>query len=365
MESEKLSFSLPEKKSRLPNGMIVFLLLVGIALAAANLYVLLTRSEPAAEANENSIEQIHDLAVKLDQRQLYGQAAEVWKEYAQKAKLTDVELAQAYFNAGVSLERAGRYAEAVQQFYQSEMAADVDVLASPIDEHVQTCFEKLGRFAALRYELMDRTSIEPDAAAGGKVVAEIGPEKITDADLTGLIERSVENQIQSYAAFMTPEQIGRQKQQMLSQFSGSKARQQFLQGYIAQELLYREALNEGLADEPQVKTMLDDVSRSVLGQEALSRQVAQNVHITETDLQTYYKANKDKYVEETADANDPNSTTSRQKPYEEVRQDIMTSLVSEKRNDVQQAYLEQLEDKYNVVVHTAAFAPAQEDESTK
>ena len=43
--------------------------------------------------------------------------------------------------------------------------------------------------------------------AGAKLVAEIGPEKITIAELDAMIEQAVENQLSPMAPFMTPEQL--------------------------------------------------------------------------------------------------------------------------------------------------------------
>ena len=93
----------------------------------------------------------------------------------------------------------------------------------------------------------------------------------------------------------------------------------------------------------------------------MNQQLASKIHITDTDLQTYYAANKDKFVEPT-DANDPNSPK-QQKDFEEVRQQIMMEIVSKKRQDVQQDYIKEMMDKYNVVIHTAALTGAEKSES--
>jgi peptidyl-prolyl cis-trans isomerase C len=48
----------------------------------------------------------------------------------------------------------------------------------------------------------------------------------------------------------------------------------------------------------------------------------------------------------------------RQKSFEEVGQQVMMELLQRKRQDVQRAYIDQMMDKYSVVVHTSAFQPA-------
>ena len=49
------------------------------------------------------------------------------------------------------------------------------------------------------------------------------------------------------AAFMSAEQRNEQTKRMLEQFKTPQARQQFLQSWLAQEVLYRQALQEELA----------------------------------------------------------------------------------------------------------------------
>ena len=299
--TEKLDFSLPEKKSkgRFGGAFAIILLLIVGALAAANLIVALqARDEvPTASTDGLSATQVRELATKLAQRDLYEQAAATWQEYVASAPLTPEERAKAFFQVASAFEKAGRYDDAIENYYRSEAAASLDELRPQINTHVKECFEKLGQFAALRYEMMDRTSLAPTEPAGGKVVAEIGSEKITEAQLDAAIERAIDNQLASMSAFLTPDQLDEQKQNALAQYRDSQARQEFLQSWLAQEILYRQALEEGLGEKPQIERMLEDVTRGLLSQELMNQQIASRVNITDTDLQTYYAANKDKYVE--------------------------------------------------------------------
>ena len=76
-------------------------------------------------------------------------------------------------------------------------------------------------------------------------------------------------------------------------------------------------------------------------------------------LQTYYQANKDKYVEP-AKEDDPNSVP-RQKSFDEVKDQIASELINSKSMDIQQAYMKQLMDKYDVIIHTSVLTPAVQD----
>jgi parvulin-like peptidyl-prolyl isomerase len=48
----------------------------------------------------------------------------------------------------------------------------------------------------------------------------------------------------------------------------------------------------------------------------------------------------------------------RQKSFEEVQQQVATQLLRQKREEVQRDYIKEMMDKHQVVIHTAAFAPA-------
>jgi len=454
---EKLDFSLPEKKPRSPaaNWILIVLLLILIGLTAANLaFQPGDRGQtPDVAGVTFSPEQTKELAAKLAQRNLYTQAVAVWKEYLAVGQPTETERARTLFQIGTLFEKANLYDKAIEYFYRSELVAELDELKPQISAHIKDCFEKLGQFSALRYEMMDRTSLEAAPAAGAKVVAEIGAEKITQADLDSAIESDIENQLEPMAPFLTREQLNEQKKRMLDQYKNPQTKQQYLHTWIAQEVLYRQALKDGLAEKPEARQLIHQLTRSALSQLLMNNELASKINITETDLQTFYSANKDNYVEpakatirhilvddgqqateligrikdgedfaelakqfskdedtkqdggkidmeipkgshvpgigayeelnEKIFSVDPPKvldepfktekgfeivkvetiTPERQMPLDEVRQQVMSTLANQKRQDVQRDYIEQMMVQYNVIVHTSVLGGAQESES--
>jgi peptidyl-prolyl cis-trans isomerase C len=451
---EKLDFSLPQGQSKGPGtgAFTALLLVLLVVLAAANLVVTLSAKRggrASATTQRLSADQVKALASKLAERNLYQQAASAWRDYLATAKLSDAEQARIHFQIGALLQKAGLYGEAIEQFYRSESASQDKELGPQINAHVKECFESMGEFSALRYELMDRTNLNPSQPAGDKVVAEIGPEKVTESQLDALIEENIDDQLASMAPFMTPEQLNEQKKRALEQTRSPQAKEQFLQGWLGQEILYRQALEENLGDKPETKRLVHELMRQALSQQLMNEQLASRIHITDSDLQTYYTANKDKYVElarakirhirvsdedkakatladikqgkdfgEVArqssedertkasggliqddvvkgspipgigDANEiteavfaaevgasldkPFKTDkgweivkveekhpSRQKAFDEVRQQVTMELLRQKREEVQREYIREMMDKYGVILHTSALAPAQ------
>jgi peptidyl-prolyl cis-trans isomerase C len=453
---EKLNFSLPERKqkSSIANKIAIILLLILVGLGLANLLTVFSSQDsmPQVHPHGLSAEQTKQLAAKLAQRNLYRQAARTWQDYLASAELTDTERAKVLFQIGMALEKASLYAEAIEYFYRSEVTAKPDELAQEISTHIKNCFEKLGKFSALRYELMDRTTINMSQEAGIKVVAEIGAEKITQADLDTLIEEAIGNQLNPMAAFMTAEQINEQKKKMLEQYQNPQVKQQFLQSWLAKEILYRQALEEKFTEKSEVKRLLDELARGVLSQQLMNEQLASKINITETDLQTYFTANKNKYLEpakatishilvndelqarelikrvkdgedfgELAKENSQDDDTKdnegkididvtegssvpiigdvngltekifaaeaqtvlddpfetekgweivkvnskqaeRQKSFDEIRPQVMMELTNQKSQDVQQDYIKQMMDKYNVIIHMSVLMPSKETE---
>jgi len=230
---EKLDFSLPEKKQRstAANWILIVLVLILICLTAANLASKPAghRQAPDVAGSSFSAEQTKKLATKLAQRNLHQRAAKVWEDYLAVGKPTDAERARTLFQIGTLLEKASLYDQAIEYFYRSEAVTELNELKPQISAHIKNCFEKLGSFSALRYELMDRTSLETVPAAGAKVVAEIGAEKITEADLDEAIESDIENQLEPMASFMTTAQLNEQKKKMLDQYKNPQAKHQYLQ----------------------------------------------------------------------------------------------------------------------------------------
>ena len=364
---EKLDFSLPDKKFKnsFESGAVIILLLVLTALGIINVFIKSGNRQPLSENTASSLspEQVKQLAAKLASRNLYTRAAKVWQDYLSVSNLPDAERAKTLFQIGTLFEKAGSYDEAIEYYYRSEAVSRLDELEPQINSHVKNCFEKLGKFSSLRYELIDRTKFEKSPSAGSKTVAEIGAEKITEADLDALIESAIDNQLAPMTSFITTSQLNEQKKKMLEQYKDPAAKGQFLQSWVIQEIMYRQALEDNLAEDPKVISFIDELTRSALSQQLMNRELAGKVNITETDLQTYYQANKEKFIEP-ANPKDPNSVE-RQKSFEEVKDQITRELVSRKSQDIQQNLIKQLMDKYNVIIHTSEFAPVDKTENEK
>jgi parvulin-like peptidyl-prolyl isomerase len=223
----------------------------------------------------------------------------VWREYL-AAGVDDKELKPAtiWYRIGTLCQKADAHEEALEAFYRSESLGGAEELASETGRKVQESLEALGKFAALRHELSERVGLEADAgAASGEVVAEIGAQKITRAELDRQIESGIENQLAMFAGQLPDEQRKQQKEAMLKQFGSDQQRLQFLHGYIVQEILYRKARESGVMDDPEVRAQLRDAERSLLARRLMESELRGKTFVSEADVAIYYEARKGEFLE--------------------------------------------------------------------
>ncbi|MDA1272504.1 MAG: peptidyl-prolyl cis-trans isomerase [Verrucomicrobia bacterium] len=301
--SDKLDFSLPERKPApvKTSGTNRFLLICILAAVLGNMFFAVknrTSPEQAKTPGSLSSEAQKQLALKLEKQNLQTTAADAWREYLRLAAPDDAETAKVYYRIGKLHQEARDYAQALNSFYRSESFYRDKELEPEIGRRTQECLEAMGKFAALRYELSDRVGLNLSASATGEeIVAEIGAQKISKAELDRRIEAAIEQQLSQYAAYLPDEERKKQKETLLSQLSSSTQRMQFLNQYVMEEILYRKARESKLAEDPGTRQLLLDTERSLLAQRVLANELADSIKITSGDLTTYYEANKESFVQ--------------------------------------------------------------------
>lgn len=301
---DKLDFSLPEKKEKerkttAPRAVIllltILLLLSGVTILALLLRGLHGQGSP--EQTGLSSEKQKELALKLEQRTLNSEAARAWEEYLKNADLSDSSRAKIYYRLGKVYSERGEWERAIANFYRSEVTYRDTEIANEINRLVQECFENLGKFSALSYELQERTSaLNPSQLPGEEVVAEIGIQKITKGELDAMIEEEVGMQLKQFAAHLSPEEQKKQKEALLTRYKSPEARVNTLNRFIVEEILYRKAKEKGLDQEKETMGFLRSVEKKILAQKLIETEFKEQIRIGDTDLETYYEAHKEEYM---------------------------------------------------------------------
>jgi hypothetical protein len=339
-------FSLPPREDRdgRPSPVIIAIVTAAVALALA-LAVFFgagrERRGNALSSSDLSAKKLESLALKLEDQRLSGAAARTWTEYLESKRPGADESARVWFRIGKLYQEEGDNERALEAYYRSEAIARVDELSPEISKRTAECLEALGKFAALNYELEERTAVAGADSTGGKeVLAEIGAWKITRADLDMMIEAEIDAQLSQLAGSLTPEERRKQKEKLLESVLKQGEREKWLQRFLAEEMLYRRAREEKLADDPEYRALTRNIERKILAERYLDQQYAKRITITPDDLKLYYEGHKDDFKKD-----------GKVRPFDEARNDIYAAVRLQKEMEVQQQILGELKDRYNVVIH--------------
>lgn len=284
-------------------GILILIVIVLMAVLANIAFVLLSAGKNSRPITSTlSFEVQKKLALKLEKQGLYNASADAWKEYLAAATPSGREAAMIWYRIGKLYQKKGDYEEALSSYYRSESHAKVDEISDEIARNIRECLELLGKFAALGHELSDRVSIKTPSdikemkGAGEEVVAEIGPTKITRSELDQRFEMQIDRQIAQFAPYLPMEQKNKQKEALLKQIAAPDQFKPLLNQYILEEILYRKARESNLSADPEVRSLLMDQERTLLSKMVVEKEYKDNINITESDLETYFKAHEDEYV---------------------------------------------------------------------
>ncbi|RFC48635.1 MAG: PPIC-type PPIASE domain-containing protein [Verrucomicrobia bacterium] len=298
-----LNFSLPElprSTKAMPPSSQMLLAAVAI-LTGLNLLLTLLPSRPAtsdgshAETGQLPTQDLKKLALKLEQQGLTQAATGAWMEYLAAAPLDAKETAGIWFRIGKLHQDAHAYEPALNAFYRAEaLQPDDPALSADLGRRIEESLSAMGRFAALRHELADRVALDQDAAkSASAVVAEIGTEKITEADLDRKIEERIQGELLRLGNSLPEPERAKQKEAMLSRFAAKEARLQFLQQLVAEEVLYRKALQIELAEKPEVRRQLEENRRGFLASLVMQRRLEDYARVGPDEVKARYEANKE------------------------------------------------------------------------
>ncbi|ADU96883.1 SurA N-terminal domain-containing protein [Thermovibrio ammonificans] len=146
--------------------------------------------------------------------------------------------------------------------------------------------------------------VATSSAASAKVLAEVNGKKITDKDLNAAIDS-------------LPPQYHTLK-------NNPTFRKRMLENLVKEELLYQEALKEGLENDPAFKRRLEQIKKRLLVQYLLSKHVKPpKVEVTKKEAKAFYEKNKKMFTD----------ATGKQVPFSAVEPFIMENLKRQKEQE--------------------------------
>ena len=274
------------------------------------------KSEPAI-----SKEKARDFANVLYNRQLFTQSVEQYKFYLNNYGIDKNEQANInYTIADIYFERLKDYDNALAHYLKIKYLYPESKLIDESNKKIVACLERLQRSEDAVQALEETTSLEPDKIRKkrpGAVVAKIGNREITQGDIDFEL-----NQLPPY---------------MKAQFNTKEKKLQFLKQYILTELLYDKAKREQLDKDPEILEAAFQAKREIMVRKLLQREIEQNVQIDPSDVELYYNAHQDKYVEK-----DDKGDVKRQKSFEEVKKQVAQDLAMERQQEAVERMAEQM-----------------------
>jgi hypothetical protein len=339
----KLSLDPVKKEKKDRTTLIISLLVLLVALAAPNISQYF-RSIGGHGGDPAVLERV---ALKLEKQDLYDAAAETWIEYIEEAAPEDNERARILYRIGRMREQSGDYESALAAYYMSEQTAVIPELEQEISLAAERCLTRLAKFAALRSEIAARTSIGTDDGPGAEVLAEIGAEKITRDMLLAMIESEVAAQVAQSTAGMPADQVRARREKVFEEVMKETDIGHWLERLIAEEILFRYAMEENLHEDPEIADMSRRLERNLLTSQVLAREYSNSVSVTEDELREWYKSNGSKLAGAAGLEGDSVP------PFDEVADQVYAAVRKEKEMAVQSALLEKLIERYDVVIHAA------------
>jgi hypothetical protein len=326
-------------------GRALFVVLIAVLLICVLSLVVLLKGGGGEKSPGNLLSsgKLEELALKFEKLSLSGAAARAWIDYIESARPGAEERARIWYRVGGIYQDGGDYERALEAYYRSEAIARLDEIEGEISRRTAECLENLGKFAALRFELEGRTAFsEGDSTGGSDVLAEIGSWKITGADLDMMIEAEVDVQLSQLAVGLTPDERRIQKEKLLENVLKQGERGKWLERFIAEELLYRQARENRLYEEPDVRTLIRNVERKLLAQKLLEGEYASRVTVMPNEIREYYDLHAEEFEKD-----------GKREPFEQVRDQIYVTVRMQKEMEVQRQVLEMLKDRYDVVIHSS------------
>lgn len=275
-------------------------------------------------------DKIREFANELYNRELYSQAVKEYQNYLANYDVDSKEQANiTYIIGNIYFDRLKDYENALAYYLKLKHFYPESNLIDEVNKRIVACLERLERSADAQQALEESASLQSRRAKlkrPGAVVAKIGKQEITQGDLDFEI-----NRLPSY---------------LKPKFNTKEKKLEFLKQYLATELLYDTAKRKGLDKDKEVIEGAFQAKKNLMVQKMLQEEIGQKAKVDKSDVELYYKANKDKYAEK-----DKQGNVKRQKSLDEVREQVTKDLINEKQQQAYDQLIQRLMRAENVEIY--------------
>ena len=230
-------------------------------------------SNASVEAPQDTTQR--EVAAKLLSAGFPGEAAELYESWLQAhsdtPKRTEIAL-----SLGEAFRQEGEIRKALRWYYEAESSQSPET-ARVAKEGIVASLERLGRSGAAQRALSSATALAPTTPSTGTLIAEIDGRPITSADL----DRTLDT--------LPP--------QLAEALKNPEARRQWLQSYLAQEILYGHAKRAGFHESPDAIAAGQEAQRQAAVAQLIEKDWIANLPAPElSDIQNFFEVNKAQFV---------------------------------------------------------------------
>ncbi|MBT3221154.1 MAG: tetratricopeptide repeat protein, partial [Proteobacteria bacterium] len=244
---------------------------MAILLVAAVVWITRTSSSAVDDAQTTT----REVASKLRAAGLFDEAAHLYEQYLQESDEDPEAHARIAYSLGETYLEAGRYEQALRWFYEAET---VGPAPEDTGARIVHCLERLGRIHQAQATLSSRTALGPPESrhsASDPVVARLGAREVFRSEVV----RAMDD---------LPREVARA-------FEGPDGKQQFLQRFVADELIWRKAQKLEYGKDPDVRRRLDLAHRRIATDTFIEREIVGKISVNDGDLQTFFMAHQQHY----------------------------------------------------------------------
>lgn len=260
-----------------PDAAVRALLVLNLLAVAGLAAFLLLR--PAGNGAADP-ERTREVASKLKAAGALDEAADRFAEYLEAEPGTPEARAKIAYSLGTTYMDRGQYEKALRWLYEAE-SLGAGSLAGDVGQKIVHALERLGRHHAAQAALQSRTRLqtagtgEVQRSEEDPVVARIGEDEIHRSDLTQSLDE------------MPPE--------MARAFADPAQREELLEKYVADELLWRKAAKLEYDDDPQVRRTHAALLKQLAVSKFVEKEVLGKIQVAQEDLRNHFEANKSRF----------------------------------------------------------------------
>jgi len=286
----------------------------------------------ACKQNEPNLpaERVREFANVLYNRELYKQAIVEYERYLHDYSLNETEQANISYTIGnIYLDRLRDAESALAYYLRVKELYPKSELVDDAGRRVVECLERLQRSADAQQALEETTFLDTSQVTKkrpGAVIAKIGDREITTGDL--------EFEMKNLPPYMQAQIRDRSK------------KLEFLQQYVATELLYNTAKRKGLENDQEVVDAAFQAKKNIIVQKFLQEEIGQNINFEPSDIELYYRANLSLYTK--ADSTGQSEPPS----FEEIRTQVTQDYIREKQQEAYGKLVERMMRAENAVIYS-------------